>query len=54
MLGSMNGMRRNVTLLAVYQALMMSANALIIATTALVGLALAEEKILATLPVGLQ
>ena len=43
----MIGMRRNVTLLAVCQALMMSANAL-------VGLALAEEKILATLPVGLQ
>jgi hypothetical protein len=33
---------------------MMSANALIIATTALVGLVLAEEKILATLPVSLQ
>jgi len=50
----MIGMRRNVTLLAACQALMMSANALIIATTALVGLALAEQKILATLPVSLQ
>ncbi len=50
MLWSMIGMRRNVTLLAVCQALMMSTNVLIIATTALVGLALAEEKILATPP----
>ncbi len=50
MLWSMIGMRRDVTLLAVCQALMMSTNVLIIATTALVGLALAEEKILTTPP----
>ena len=44
---------RNVSLLAVCQALMMTASTLIVATSALVGLMLAENKALATLPFGL-
>jgi MFS family permease len=50
----MDHMRRNVTLLATCQALMLTASTLIVATTALVGLLLAENKALATLPFGLQ
>ena len=45
---------RNVPLLAVAQSLMMSANALIIASAALVGAALADDKSLATLPLAAQ
>ncbi len=44
-------LRRNVLILAACQALMMSGSALIIATSALVGLALSKETIFATLPV---
>jgi MFS family permease len=44
---------RNVGLLAACQALMMTASTLIVATSALVGLMLAENKALATLPFGL-
>lgn len=44
---------RNVGLLAVCQALMMTASTLIVATSALVGVMLAENKALATLPFGL-
>ncbi len=50
----MTPFRRNVPLLAVSQALMMSANSLIIATSALVGAALAPDPALATLPLALQ
>jgi len=44
---------RNVPLLALSQAMMISAMSLILATSALVGMALAEDKSLATLPVAL-
>jgi MFS family permease len=44
---------RNVSLLAACQALMMTASTLIVATSALVGLMLADNKALATLPFGL-
>jgi len=47
-------MRRNVLLLSLCQALMMTGNSLIIATSALVGLTLASDKSLATLPLALQ
>jgi MFS family permease len=46
-------MRTNVTALAVCQAIMMTCNSLVIATAALVGYALAEDKARATLPVAL-
>lgn len=49
----MNVMKRTVWLLAGCQALMNSGNTLIVATSALVGLRLAEDKSLATLPVAL-
>ncbi len=45
--------RRNVVLLAVCQALFMTGNSAVLTTTALVGLALATDKALATLPLGL-
>ncbi|MDX1433718.1 MAG: MFS transporter [Gammaproteobacteria bacterium] len=45
--------RRNVGLLATCQALMMTASTLIVATSALVGLMLADNAALATLPFGL-
>lgn len=45
---------RNITLLALCQALMMSGSSLIIATTSLVGFALARDKSLATLPLAAQ
>ena len=44
---------RNVSLLAICQALMMTASTLVVATSALVGLMLADNKALATLPFGL-
>ena len=44
----------NVPILAVAQALMMSSNSLIVATAALVGYNLAEDKSLATLPLAVQ
>ena len=44
---------RNVSLLAVCQALMMTASTLIVTTSALVGVMLADNKALATLPFGL-
>ena len=44
---------RNLSLLATCQALMMTASTLIVATSALVGLMLADNKALATLPFGL-
>jgi len=47
-------MRRNVLLLAVCQASMMTGNSLIIVTSALVGDALAADKSLATLPLALR
>ena len=47
-------MKRNIVLLAICQALMMTCNSLVIATSALIGLALASNKWLATLPLGLQ
>ena len=50
----MNIFRRNVPLLAVSQALMLSGNSLIITTAALVGFALAEDKSWATLPLAVQ
>ncbi len=50
----MKTFRRNVPLLAVCQALMMSGNSLIITTAALVGFALAEDKSWATLPLAVQ
>jgi MFS family permease len=50
----MNPFRRNVPLLALCQALMMSANSLIITTTALVGFGLAQDKSWATLPLAAQ
>jgi len=54
-LSAMSGAeRRNVLLLALCLALQMSGNTLIIATTALVGLALAPDESLATLPLALQ
>ncbi len=46
--------KRNVFLLAACQALMMSCNSLLISISALVGAALATEKWLATVPLGLQ
>ena len=51
---AMNIFRRNVPLLATCQALMMSGSSLIIATAALVGFALAEDKSWATLPLAVQ
>lgn len=50
----MNVFRRNVPLLAICQALMMSSNALIITTAALVGFALAQDKLWSTLPLAAQ
>ncbi len=50
----MNAFWRTVPLLAICQALMMSAASLIIATAALVGASLAEDKSLATLPLAAQ
>jgi len=46
----MNMFRRNVPLLAICQALMMSSTSLLLTTTALVGLGMSEDKSLATLP----
>ena len=50
----MNAFKRNIPLLAVCQALMMSGGSLIIITTALVGQALAEDKSWATLALATQ
>jgi MFS family permease len=50
----MNTFRRNIPLLAICQALMLSGTSLIIATAALVGFALAENKSWATLPLAAQ
>lgn len=50
----MNPFYPNVPLLAVAQSLMMSSNSLIVASAALVGAMLAEEKSLATLPLAAQ
>jgi len=47
-------MKRNVLLLSVCQALMMTSMSLMITTSALVGFALAENKVLATLPLAFQ
>jgi len=47
----MNTFRRNVPLLAISQALMMSSMSLLLTTTALVGLDMAPDKALATLPI---
>jgi len=47
----MNSFRRNVPLLAISQALMMSSMSLILTATALVGLEMAPDKSLATLPI---
>src|SRR5581483_4420661 len=48
-----NASRHNVVLLALCQALFMTGNSAVLTTTALVGLALATDKALATLPLGL-
>lgn len=50
----MNSFRRNVPLLAICQALMLSSTSLIVTTAALVGFALAENKSWATLPLAAQ
>lgn len=50
----MSAFSRNVPLLAVCQALMMSASTLVVSTSALVGYALAVDKAYATLPFALQ
>jgi MFS family permease len=50
----MNRMKKNVWLLSFCQALMNSGNILLVATSSLVGYHLAENKALATLPLGLQ
>ena len=50
----MNPFYRNVPVLAIAQSLMMSANSLIVASAALVGAMLAEDKSLATLPLAIQ
>ena len=50
----MNILHPNVPILTVAQALMMSSNSLIVATAALVGYNLAEDKSLATLPLAVQ
>lgn len=50
----MSTFSRNVPLLAVSQALMMSSNTLLVTTSALVGFALANDKAYATLPFALQ
>ncbi len=50
----MNKMKKNVWLLAFCQALMNTGNVLLVATSALVGYQLAEDKSLATLPLALQ
>jgi len=50
----MNPFQRNIPLLAFCQAMMMSGNSLVVATAALVGFALAEDKSLATLPLAVQ
>ncbi|HEV57846.1 MAG TPA: MFS transporter [Phycisphaerales bacterium] len=47
-------MKRNVFLLAFAQAMMMTGNSLIVATSSLVGFLLAEDKSLATIPLALQ
>lgn len=47
-------MKRNVFLLSFCQAMMMTGNSLIVATAALVGYLLAEDKSLATIPLALQ
>ena len=50
----MQPMKKNVLLLAGCQALMMTANSLLVTTTALVGYRLAADKALATLPMAMQ
>ena len=50
----LSGINRNVALLALCQALMMTTTSAIIASAALIGYALADDKALATLPVALQ
>lgn len=50
----MNKMKKNVWLLSLCQALMNSGNSLLVATSSLVGYALATDKSLATLPLALQ
>lgn len=50
----MNSFYRNVPLLATSQAMMMISNSLILTTSALVGLSLATDKSLATLPLAVQ
>ena len=50
----MQSMKRNVFLLAFAQAMMMTGNSLIVATSSLVGFLLAEDKSLATIPLALQ
>lgn len=49
-----NSFKRNIPILALCQALFMSGTSLMVATTALVGYALADNKILASLPFTLQ
>ena len=50
----MNQAKRNVTLLAVAQALAMTVNTILITTAVLMGYALAEDKALATLPLAMR
>jgi MFS family permease len=51
---AMTPSRRNVAILAICQALLMTSGSLLVTTSALVGVGLAEHKALATLPIGLQ
>jgi MFS family permease len=50
----MNTFMRNIPLLAICQGLMMSCTSMIIATTSLVGFALASDKSLSTIPLAAQ
>jgi len=54
MMSNTSGFKRNIPILALCQALFMSGTSLMVATTALVGYALADDKIYASLPFTLQ
>ena len=53
-MSSKNSFKRNIPILALCQALFMSGTSLMVATTALVGFALADDKVYASLPFTLQ
>ena len=54
MISKLSSFKRNIPILAICQALFMSGTSLMVATTALVGYALADNKIYASLPFTLQ